>query len=232
MKSERERHKKFLKEKFDRIVRRYDLVNTLASFFQDRLWRKKVAQVFKDLEGPFLDLCSGPFTLSLEILKKNPEKLYALDLSMEMLLYGKSKTSPLLKNVYPIRGDAENLPFKENLFGGISIAFGLRNLPDRERALGEFYRVLRKGGILVILEFSMPKNPFIRVPYLIYLKYYLPFLGGLFTGDKEAYEYLARSIQSFPPPEEIHHLLREKGFKKIALESLTLGVVTLYVYEK
>lgn len=229
---EKETHKNFVKRKFDHIVKRYDLVNALASFFQDKFWRKKVARLFQNLEGPFLDLCSGPFTLSLEILKVKREKLFALDLSMEMLLYGKTKKSPLLRYIYPLRGDAENLPFKDNTFSGISIAFGLRNLPDREKALSEFYRVLKKGGILTILEFSMPKNFFIRNLYLIYLKYYIPFLGGLFTGDKEAYQYLARSIQNFPSPQEIHHSLTKEGFKKIELKPLTFGVVTLYVYQK
>ena len=232
MKLQKEEHKSFVQRKFDRIVKRYDLVNALASFFQDRLWRKKVASFFKNLDGPFLDLCSGPYTLSFEILKNKREKLFALDLSLEMLLYGRTKKSPLLKFIYPLRGDAERLPFKDNVFSGLSIAFGLRNLPDREMAVSEFYRVLKKGGLLVILEFSMPKNYIIKGFYLIYLKYYIPFLGGLLTGDKEAYKYLSQSIQKFPPPEEIHQLLFQRGFKKLEIRSLTFGVVTLYIYQK
>ncbi|MGB9761257.1 MAG: ubiquinone/menaquinone biosynthesis methyltransferase [Caldimicrobium thiodismutans] len=232
MKLQKEEHKSFVQRKFDRIVKRYDLVNALASFFQDRLWRKKVASFFKNLDGPFLDLCSGPYTLSFEILKNKREKLFALDLSLEMLLYGRTKKSPLLEFIYPLRGDAERLPFKDNVFSGLSIAFGLRNLPDREMAVSEFYRVLKKGGLLVILEFSMPKNFLIKGLYLIYLKYYIPFLGGLLTGDKEAYKYLSQSIQKFPPPEEIHQLLFQRGFKKLEIRSLTLGVVTLYIYQK
>lgn len=232
MNPQSETHKEFVKRKFDRIVRRYDLVNALASLFQDKLWRKKVAQVFKNLEGPFLDLCAGPFTLSLEILKAQPQKLFALDLSMDMLLYGKTKKSSFLKYIYPLRGDAERLPFKENTFSGISIAFGLRNLPDREKALSEFFRVLKPGGILAILEFSLPKNFFIKATYLIYLKYWIPFLGGLLTGDKEAYRYLADSIQKFPSPEEVDKLLVKAGFKRRSILSLTLGVVSLYIYQK
>lgn len=232
MNPQSETHKEFVKRKFDRIVRRYDLVNALASLFQDKLWRKKVAQVFKNLEGPFLDLCAGPFTLSLEILKAQPQKLFALDLSMEMLLYGKTKKFSFLKYIYPLRGDAERLPFKENTFSGISIAFGLRNLPDREKAISEFFRVLKPGGILAILEFSLPKNFFIKATYLIYLKYWIPFLGGLLTGDKEAYQYLADSIQKFPSPEEVDKLLVKAGFKRRSILSLTLGVVSLYIYQK
>jgi len=225
-------HKAFVKEKFDHIVKRYDLVNALSSFYQDHLWRKRVAALFRDLEGPFLDLCCGPFTLSFEILKVKKERLFALDLSLEMLLYGRTKVSPLQSLIFPIRGDSEVLPFKDGVFGGISIAFGLRNLPHRERAIQEFYRVLKKGGRLVILEFSMPKNPLIKALYLPYLKYFLPFLGGLLTQDREAYQYLAESIQRFPSREVIHQLLVSAGFKKISLTPLTFGVVTLYVYEK
>ena len=232
MKNHIEAHKEFVKRKFDRIVRRYDLVNALASLFQDKFWRKRVALFFRNLNGPFLDLCSGPFTLSLEILKKNSQKLFALDLSMEMLLYGKTKKSSFLNYLYPLRGDAERLPFKENTFSGISIAFGLRNLPDRERALSEFFRVLKPGGLLVILEFSLPKNFLVKALYLLYLKYWIPFIGGLLTGDKEAYQYLADSIQKFPPPKEVDELLTKVGFKKLSLIPLTLGVVTLYVYQK
>ncbi len=232
MNRESQDHKAFVKAKFDRIVRRYDLVNSLGSFYQDYFWRKRVARLFKGAEGPFLDLCSGPFTLSFEILKENSSQLFALDLSLEMLLYGKTKASPLQKYLFPLRGDAERLPFKDKTFGALSIAFGLRNLPDRVRALQEFYRVLKKEGLLVILEFSMPKSPLLRYPYLLYLKYGLSFLGGLLTGDKEAYLYLASSIQKFPPPEEIHRLLEKVGFKKVLLKSLTFGVVTLYAYQK
>lgn len=232
MNSKSEAHKEYVKRNFDRIVRRYDFVNALASLCQDRLWRKKVAQVFENLEGPFLDLCAGPFSLSLEILKVQPKKLFALDLSMEMLLYGKTRKSPLIKYIYPLRGDAERLPFKENTFNGISIAFGLRNLLDREKALSETFRVLKKGGILAILEFSLPKNFLMKASYLLYLKYWIPFLGGLLTGNKEAYQYLADSIQKFPPPEKIDNLLVKTGFKKQAILSLTMGIVTLYVYQK
>lgn len=231
MASEKE-HKNFVRKKFDHIVRRYDLVNAIASFYQDHFWRKRVARFFKDLEGPFLDLCCGPFTLSFEILKVKKEKLYALDLSMEMLLYGKTKNLPLQAFIYPIRGDSEVLPFKDGIFGGISIAFGLRNLPNREKAIKEFYRVLKNGGRLIILEFSMPKNFLIKSLYLLYLKYYIPFIGGLLTHDKEAYQYLADSIQKFPPREVIHQLLTEAGFKKLLLKPLTFGIVTLYVYTK
>ncbi|MFN4197243.1 MAG: ubiquinone/menaquinone biosynthesis methyltransferase [Caldimicrobium sp.] len=227
-----EQHKSFVKEKFDRLVKRYDLVNSLASFYQDYFWRKRVSELLKEVEGPILDLCCGPYTLALELLKKKKRTLFALDLSMEMLSYGRRKLGLLYEYLFPLRGDAERLPFKNNSFHAISIAFGLRNLSKIDVAIGEFYRVLKKEGLLLILEFSLPKSPFIKALYLPYLKYYVPLLGDLLTGEKDAYIYLAKSIQNFPPQEEIHKLLTEKGFSEIKRENLTFGVVTLYLYRK
>ncbi|RKX61337.1 MAG: bifunctional demethylmenaquinone methyltransferase/2-methoxy-6-polyprenyl-1,4-benzoquinol methylase UbiE [Thermodesulfobacteriota bacterium] len=224
------RHKKFVKEKFDKIVRRYDLVNLIGSFGQDKLWRRKVAEIFKDIKEPILDLCCGPFTLSLEINKKNSQPLFGLDISLQMLVYGKKRITN--HSIYPICADAEELPFKENSFGGISIAFGLRNLPNKKKALKEFYRVLKPYGILVILEFSLPKNFIIKNIYKIYLTKYLVWLGGILTGDKEAYQYLADSIQEFPPPKAICKELENIGFKEIKTKPLTFGIVTLYTAKK
>ena len=222
--------KKFIKEKFDKIVRRYDLVNLIGSLGQDKLWRKKVAKILKTSKPPILDLCCGPYTLSVEIFKENSGHLFALDFSFPMLYYGKKR---ILNNfIYPICGDAEILPFKDNTFGGISIAFGLRNLPNIEKALKEFYRVLKFEGMLVILEFSWPKNRIFQKIYKIYLDKYIPLLGGYLTGDKSAYLYLADSIKKFPSPEEIKELLLEIGFKEVKYKFLTMGIVTLYTAYK
>lgn len=225
-----ERDKKFIKKHFEKIVKRYDLVNLIGSLGQDKLWRKRVAEIFKDLKSPILDLCCGPYTLSLEISKKSSHPLFALDFSFSMLYYGKKRILNYL--IYPVCGDAEILPFKRDTFGGISIAFGLRNLPNKEQALKEFYRVLKPDGLLVILEFSWPKNRFFQKIYQIYLDKYIPLLGSILTKDRSAYLYLADSIKKFPNPEEIKKMLLETGFKKVKYESLTMGIVTLYTAYK
>lgn len=229
---ERESHKKFLEKKFGRIVRYYDLVNSILSLFQDRFWRKKLSGFLKDTEGPLLDLCCGPFTLSLEILRRRPREIHALDLSFEMLSFGMVRSQNHRPYLFPIRGDAERLPFKDTQFSALTIAFGLRNLPHVDLAIDEFFRVLRENGLLLILEFSLPKNPIIRALYLPYLKYIVPFLGGVLTGDREAYQYLSQSIQKFSAPEVIEQKLIKRGFSKIAILPMTFGVVTLYVFKK
>lgn len=136
--------KSFVKEKFDKLVRRYDLVNSLASFFQDHIWRNKLIKTLKGFEGPFLDLCCGPYTLTRKIFKSKKEFVYSLDLSLKMLLYGKTKYAKESSHILSVRGDAERLPFKKESFGAITIAFGLRNLPNKKAALKEFHRVLKK----------------------------------------------------------------------------------------
>ncbi len=219
-------HKKFVKDKFDRIVRNYDLVNFLGSFGQDALWRKAVAKELSSANPPLLDLCCGPFTLSKEIHKRNPSPMFALDLSMQMLFYGIKKRA--FSGLFPLCGDAEELPFKDQSFGGISIAFGFRNLAKREKALSEFYRVLKPGGLLVILEFSKPTLPVFKSLYRLYLHYFMPFLGGILTGDKEAYYYLANSIEAFPSQKKVCEMLKNAGFKDVRVKTLTLGVVSLY----
>ncbi len=222
--------KKFIKKKFDKIVKRYDIVNLIASFGQDKIWRKKVANILKNVSSPLLDICCGPYTLTLQIFKKNKKEIFALDFSFGMLLYGKKRITRT--SIYPVCGDAEVLPFKDEIFGGISIAFGLRNLPNKEIALKEFYRVLKKGGILIILEFSLPTHRIFKTLYQIYLKNYLPFLGWLLTGDKTAYLYLVESIQKFSSSEKIKELLINSGFNKVEHISLTMGIVSLYTAYK
>ena len=218
--------KTFVKSKFDKIVRRYDLVNLVGSFGRDKYWRKRVAELLDGCEPPILDLCCGPFTLTLELSRRHRVKFWALDFSFQMLHYVRSRIVD--KPIAPVCGDAEQLPFKSETFGAITIAFGFRNLPNREKALSEFFRVLKPRGRLIILEFSWPKNFLFQRIYKLYLDLYMPFLGGLLTGDKQAYEYLADSIKAFPPPEKVKSMLEKEGFREVFYTPLTMGIVYIY----
>ncbi len=225
-------HKDFMKDKFGKITRYYDLANSICSFWQDKGWRKEVSQALDEVDSPILDLCCGPYTLTLEILKRKKRIAFALDLSREMLKFGLTKRAPDLSFVYPVCGDAEELPFKDETFGAVTIAFGFRNLVNRDKALQEMHRVLKKDGLLAILEFSKPKVPIIRIVYFFYLKKIIPIIGGLLTGDYQAYRYLATSIENFPEVETVREMLRKAGFSEVFTKSLTFGVVTLYLWRK
>lgn len=225
-------HKDFMKDKFGKITRYYDLANSICSFWQDKGWRKEVSQALDEVDSPILDLCCGPYTLTLEILKRKKRIAFALDLSREMLKFGLTKRAPDLSFVYPVCGDAEELPFKDETFGAVTIAFGFRNLVNRDKALHEMHRVLKKDGLLAILEFSKPKVPIIRIVYFFYLKKIIPIIGGLLTGDYQAYRYLATSIENFPEVETVREMLRKAGFSEVFTKSLTFGVVTLYLWRK
>jgi demethylmenaquinone methyltransferase/2-methoxy-6-polyprenyl-1,4-benzoquinol methylase len=225
-------HKDFMKDKFGKITRHYDLANSICSFWKDKGWRKEVSQALDEVDSPILDLCCGPYTLTLEILKRKKRIAFALDLSREMLKFGLTKRAPELSFVYPVCGDAEELPFKDETFGAVTIAFGFRNLVNRDKALQEMHRVLKKDGLLAILEFSKPKVPIFRKVYFFYLKNIIPIIGGLLTGDYQAYSYLATSIENFPEVETVREMLRKTGFSEVFTKNLTFGVVTLYLWRK
>jgi len=225
-------HKDFMKEKFGKITKYYDLVNSICSLWRDKGWRKKVSQALDEVDSPILDLCCGPYTLTLEVLKRKKRIAFALDLSREMLSFGLTKASPLLSFVYPVCGDAEVLPFKDETFGAVTIAFGFRNLVNRSKALEEIHRVLKKNGLVCILEFSKPKLPIFKDIYFFYLNSIIPLIGGLLTGDYQAYKYLAKSIESFPEKDVVRDMLKKVGFSEVYTESLTLEVVTLYLWKK
>ncbi len=222
--------KAYVREKFSRVTRRYDLVNTLGSFGIDHWWRYEAVKELSRYPGPILDLCAGTLPLAKEIVRQRPRLVVALDICLDMLAYGlkRLETHPASVFIRPICADGEKLPFPDGVFWGETVAFGVRNLAHLEQGLAEMYRVLRPGGKAVILEFSRPSAPIFAPVYRFYLNRILSKIGGWLTGDEEAYKYLARSIAAFPSPEEFATLMRKVGFKEVSFRSLTLKVVTLY----
>ncbi len=215
---------KKIQKMFSEISDKYDFLNHFLSFGQDFCWRKKVANIVKNIPNDnILDVACGTGDLAIEIKKKVDKNIIGVDFCFEMLKIAKKKTEEL--NF--INGDATDLPLKDNSFDVLTIAFGIRNIPERKKALKEFYRVLKKKGYLVILEFSIPDNFLFR----FYFEKVLPFLGGIFS-KKEAYKYLPDSVKRFPSVNNFKKEIRDSGFSKIEIYSLSLGTVKIYKCEK
>lgn len=187
---------------FDGIARNYDFLNRFLSAGMDIRWRKKALAELAPLEvGQLLDVATGTADVALMAARMYPHiTIRGVDISEGMLDKGREKVTKLgLENRIQLNvADSEALPFSNNQFEAITVAFGVRNFQHLEKGLSEIYRVLKPGGKLVVLEFSKPTHPLVKIPYQLYMKYITPLFGGLFSKDKKAYAYLDASIQKFP----------------------------------
>ncbi len=209
---------------FSSIAPTYDLLNHLLSFNIDKIWRK---EAISKLEGSlFLDVATGTGDVAIQIRRQiKDSEVYGVDLSFEMLQIAKKKT----KDVKFVCAPAEKLPFKDDMFDGITIAFGFRNVVDRVNALFEFKRVLKSGGKLVILEFNRPTNKLFGAMYEFYSFTFMPFLGRIISGHKDAYRYLPSSIRRFPDVDFLAGMMKRVGFKDVYYFPLTFGVSFIHV---
>ena len=228
-----EEKKIFVRDKFAAISNKYDFLNSLLSLKVDRYWRWVTTRQLKKFpDGAVLDLCAGTLPLSLELTRQAKKRtVVAVDFCEDMLRSG-LKTLPddeRRNRIGAVCGDGEEIPAASGKFWGVTVAFGVRNLANTEKGLAEMYRVLKPGGRLLILEFSRPRNTFFKPIYNFYLNRILPKVAGLVSGDKEAYEYLARSIAEFYEPEVLQAMIREAGFSRQYYRPLTMGIVTVYV---
>lgn len=222
---------------FDRIAGRYDMLNTMLSFGRDAAWRKRLAAcACSDHPGCALDLATGTGEVLFALARQQDRPTFGigLDRAGGMLAIGQRKLVQrgLNETCAIVRGDAAELSFSNGSFDVITIAFGIRNVPDVKGALEEMCRVLRRGGRLLVLEFSLPANPVVRAVYLIYFRYVLPYVGAIVSGDRDAYRYLNRTVESFPYGEAFCRLLAETGFRNISAMPLTFGIATIYQGEK
>jgi demethylmenaquinone methyltransferase/2-methoxy-6-polyprenyl-1,4-benzoquinol methylase len=214
---------------FGRVARRYDLLNHLFSASLDRVWRRRLA---RDLGLPagsrVLDLCSGTGDQSMA-LERRGYRVAAADFCLPMLALARPKFDAA-KGARPsaLQADALALPFPAGRFDGATVSFGLRNVADLDAALAELGRVLRPGGELGILEFTMPTAAPVRGLYLFYFRYLLPALGGWISGDRAAYSYLPESVLGFPQREGFLARLEAAGFEVARYRSLSFGVLALY----
>lgn len=214
---------------FNKIAKHYDSLNTFFSFGMDKLWRKKLVEQISN-SNLILDIATGTGEVAIEATKKLVgSKVIGIDPSAEMLGLAKQKcSSPKYRDkISIVQGFAENLPFKDKTFDAITIAFGIRNTVDPLKSLNEMNRVLKSGGKVAILEFTIPKNAIFAPLYLFYFKKFLPFVGSFF-GSKKEYKYLSDSTTEFPQREKFIELMKEAQFDPHESIELMIGTVIIY----
>lgn len=220
---------------FDTISGNYDDLNRVISLGIDVKWRKKVVDIVaKKNPENILDIATGTGDLAILMTSTSAKKIVGLDLSVGMLEVGKKKiaTQNLSDKIEMVVGDSENIPFPDNYFDAITVSFGIRNFETLEKGLAEIYRVLKPGGVFVILETSVPtKFPF-KQGYSFYTKMILPLIGKIFSKDKNAYGYLSTSAANFPFGEKLNNILRKVSFIDCVALPQTFGVATIYTATK
>lgn len=217
---------------FDGIARRYDLLNRINSLGLDAIWRRATIRALQlPSEARVLDLATGTADLPLEILRQAPTaQVVGLDPSRGMLAIGEQKVSraALDERIELVFGDAQELPYEDQSFDGITMAFGIRNVPDRGRALREMARVLKPGRRACILELSEPRNGLMAFFARLHVQLFVPLVGALLSGRNE-YGYLKESIEAFPRPEAFEALMLESGLRLVERRSFAFGACVLYV---
>jgi len=222
-----------IRDMFDRIAPRYDLLNRLLSLGIDRRWRRfAVRQLNVPEDGRVLDIATGTGDVALEIGRQTSPgvKIVGSDFTQGMLVLGRGKIteSPYRDRIVLVNAPCESMPHPDGIFDGITIAFGIRNVVDRQKGLHEMARVLKPGGRAVILEFATPRNSFFRAVYYFYFLRVLPWLGGL-VSQRSAYQYLPDSVLEFPDRETFKEMMELAGFFDVECHDLTGGIAAVHV---
>lgn len=228
---------------FDNIAHSYDFLNHFLSLGIDKLWRRKVRNVVKSFAKPslegqtsmtYLDIATGTGDLAIELYKLKPEKIIGVDISAGMLEVGKVKMQKkgLDKVIHLELGDSEKLKFDDESFDAVTSAFGVRNFEHLLNGLKEMYRVVRPNGVVVILEFSKPRNFPVKQLYNFYFSFILPFWGKIISKDSSAYTYLPDSVKAFPDGEAFLEQLKLAGFTRTIHHPLTFGIASIYIAKK
>lgn len=225
-----------IREMFGSIAPRYDFLNRLLSLGVDRMWRKyAVKRILWGNGSQILDIATGTGDVALEIAAQTDEsvRIFGIDFCAEMIEIAniKSSQTPYARRLSFSVAPCEAIPFPDNTFDSITIAFGIRNVVDRLQGLREMYRVLKPGGRVVILEFSTPTLPLVRQGYLFYFNRILPLIGGMFSRFS-AYRYLPDSVMEFPSRDEFKNIMSTAGFSTPMHKDLSLGIATVYMGEK
>lgn len=216
---------------FESIAGDYDFLNHLLSFGVDRYWRKKALTLTEvNSDSILLDVACGTGDVAIAARKFGVSNIYGADFSHNMLKLFNEKSQWIIgKNVQMV---AESMPIKDESITNITVAFGVRNFYDIQQGFNSFHRILKDNGKATVIEFSLPTNPLFRWLYKFYFKKILPFVGGIISGEREAYKYLPNSVEEFDEKIDISSLLKNSGFKKIEKHSLTFGIVQVVIAEK
>lgn len=227
--------KEQVEQMFDKISGNYDGLNRVISFGIDVKWRKKVIKLVEATNPvSVLDIATGTGDLAISLAKTGASEVVGLDISEGMLAVGRKKIAAenLSEKIKMVKADSEALPYEDNSFDAITVAFGVRNFEHLEKGLAEIFRVLKPKGIFVVLETSVPTSFPYKQGYKFYSNTLLPVIGKLFSKDKVAYSYLSESAASFPYGEQFNNILRKTGFTSIEDKPQTFGVATIYTASK
>jgi demethylmenaquinone methyltransferase/2-methoxy-6-polyprenyl-1,4-benzoquinol methylase len=220
---------------FDTISENYDGLNKIISFGTDAKWKRKILKmVAAKKPSTILDIATGTGDLAILFATTSATEIIGLDISQGMLDIGKQKieAQKLDRKIQMVLGDGENIPYPDNYFDVITVAYGVRNFEHLEKGLSEILRTLKPGGQFIILETSVPtKFPF-KQGYFLYTNFVMPTIGKLFSKDKKAYAYLSNSAQNFPFGEVLNNILRKIGFIEVVHLPQTMGVATIYTASK
>ena len=221
--------KEQVQQMFDNIAHRYDFLNRFLSLGIDKGWRKKAIKMLAAHQPKrILDVATGTADFAIATLEINPEEVIGVDISEGMLDVGRKKlTEKGITNIRLESGDSENLQFADASFDAVIVAFGVRNFENLEKGLAEINRVLRPGGVAMILEFSKPKGLF-GVIFSIYNKTLLPLWGKLFSGDNAAYKYLPESVAAFPEGDEFKQIMTSVKYNNVTDRRFTFGICSIY----
>ena len=220
---------------FNAIAHRYDFLNHILSMGIDRLWRRRAINNLKKYNPKsILDIATGTGDFAIASLRIKPSMVIGIDISEGMLQYGSEKIAKrkLSQIIKLEKGDSENLRFASESFDAITVGFGVRNFENLEKGLSEMYRVLRKGGIVAILEFSKPTSFPIKQLYWFYFKHILPTIGKAFSKDHRAYTYLPESVEEFPYGKAFERIITNIGFVNTKIIPVSFGIATIYLAEK
>lgn len=223
--------KEEVEEMFDNISGKYDFLNHFLSLGIDKIWRKKAIKLLKPFQPKvIMDMATGTGDFAIEALKLNPERVVGVDLSNGMLEVGrkKMKKKSVDNIIEMVQGDSENLTYEDNTFDAFTVGFGVRNFQNLEAGLSEMLRVLKPGGVGLVLEFSKPKKFPVKQYFAFHSRYVIPTIGKAISKDKAAYSYLPESVAAFPEGQDFVDIMAKVGYRDIKSKKVGVGIATIY----